>query len=561
MSDQARLMIAAGLMAVLLLVSWNLLGSRQGGSSTVEESPDDVTADELLGPDAPGPALVEDPVPVVADSTTATGVTAMADSGMAVIPVDTLPVPEEVEIGVTILSEDENALVRATIGSRGGCLSSWELVGFADLSEGAAQDSGLQLLSGSCFPALDTDGNPVAFEFDSDMEEIVVRSDSLDVVLRAGGDHWRVYRFYRNSYEFRLADSSYEWTSLPSRSLPVTESDVTASRYFRAAWHAEKVKQEDGRKVGEDRPVGRVLWIGARSKYFCVLFGAFDSSRSDGYVVPGGEDGSPGVLLRSSDIRVYAGPIDYGRLRDFGDGADQLVDFGWPIIRWIGMVIFWFSNSVLSFVGNWGVRIILVSIALKVVLLPLTQKSFKSIRKMQLLQPRLKELQQKYKNEPLKQREALAKLYRDEKVNPMGGCLPLLLQMPVFFALYRVLSGSVQLRGAPFLLWITDLSRPEVLFSFGGSVLGLSGMGLLPVMMGLAMFFQQKMSATDPKQKSMMYIMPIFMTWLFMRFPAGLTLYWFVNNILTIAQQEIIKLSERRTSPVAESSTSERPGR
>jgi YidC/Oxa1 family membrane protein insertase len=135
----------------------------------------------------------------------------------------------------------------------------------------------------------------------------------------------------------------------------------------------------------------------------------------------------------------------------------------------------------------------------------------------------------------------MQKLYKEEGVNPLGGCFPLLLQMPFFFAMYRVLANMVELRGAGFTLWIDDLSRPEILVPFGGSVLGLEGIGLLALLMGVSMFIQQKISISDPSQKTMVYMMPIFMTWLFMRFPAGLTLYWFVNNLLTIGQQELIR--------------------
>ena len=153
----------------------------------------------------------------------------------------------------------------------------------------------------------------------------------------------------------------------------------------------------------------------------------------------------------------------------------------------------------------------------------------------------MKELQEKYKSDPKALQSAMQKLYREEGVNPLGGCLPLIMQMPVFFALYRVLANSVQLRGAPFILWIQDLSKPEILIPFQSSILGLHGIGILALLMGIAMFLQQKMTMTDQNQKGMMYMMPIFMTFLFMRFPAGLTMYWFSNSLLTIWQQQLIK--------------------
>jgi len=144
--------------------------------------------------------------------------------------------------------------------------------------------------------------------------------------------------------------------------------------------------------------------------------------------------------------------------------------------------------------------------------------------KLKQVQPKMEELKKKHKNDAKALQNAMQKLYREEGVNPLGGCLPLLLQMPVFFALYRVLANSVQLRGAPFMFWIKDLSKPEILIHFNTPILGLHGFGILALLMGVAMFLQQKITMTDQSQKSMLYLMPIFMTFLFMRFPAGLTL-------------------------------------
>jgi len=263
--------------------------------------------------------------------------------------------------------------------------------------------------------------------------------------------------------------------------------------------------------------------------------------RAYGYLYMTPEDQSPAIGIQDNSIYVYAGPLDYGRLRTLGRDTSRLVDFGWPIIRDIGRLLFWFCTAVLSFVDNWGIKIILLAIVLKLVLLPLTTKSFKSMAKLKQVQPKMKELQAKFKNDPKALQSAMQKLYREEGVNPLGGCLPMLMQMPVFFALYRVLANSVQLRGAPFMLWITDLSKPEILIPFQTPILGLHGAGILALLMGIAMFLQQKMTMTDQNQKGMLYMMPIFMTFLFMRFPAGLTLYWFSNNLLTIGQQQLIK--------------------
>ena len=301
------------------------------------------------------------------------------------------------------------------------------------------------------------------------------------------------------------------------------------------------MKDRDSRNINENVQIGNVEWIASRSQYFAVIMMPQSYERAYGYLYTTDENESPSIGLQDTKVYVYAGPLEYGRLRSLGRDTSRLVDFGWPIIRDIGRLLYWFCTSVISFVGNWGIKIVLMAIVLKIVLLPLTTKSFKSMAKLKQVQPKMKEIQAKYKNDPKAQQSAMQKLYREEGVNPLGGCLPMLLQMPVFFALYRVLANSVQLRGAPFMLWINDLSKPEILIPFQSPILGLQGVGILALLMGVAMFLQQKMTMTDQSQKGMMYMMPVFMTFLFMRFPAGLTLYWFTNNILTIWQQQLIK--------------------
>jgi YidC/Oxa1 family membrane protein insertase len=186
--------------------------------------------------------------------------------------------------------------------------------------------------------------------------------------------------------------------------------------------------------------------------------------------------------------------------------------------------------------GNYGVDIILLTCLVKIVFWPLTQKSFKSMREMQKLQPEMQKLREKYKDDAKQMNTEIMELYKRHKVNPLGGCLPMVLQIPVFFGLYQLLANIIQLRHAPFVLWIHDLSAPERLDVMG------YGIPVLTLLLGASMFLQQKMAppAGDPTQQKIMMFMPLIFTFMFIGFPAGLTLYWLTNNVLTIAQQYFV---------------------
>ncbi|MCE1166199.1 MAG: membrane protein insertase YidC, partial [Bacteroidetes bacterium] len=191
------------------------------------------------------------------------------------------------------------------------------------------------------------------------------------------------------------------------------------------------------------------------------------------------------------------------------------------------------------FIPNWGLVIIIFAIVLKIVLNPLTKKQMQSMKKMGALNPKITAIKEKYKDDPQKMNSAVMKLYKDEGINPMGGCLPLLLQLPILYALFGVFRSTIELRQAEFIWWIKDLSAPDVLFHlpFKIPLFGIDQISGLATLMGITMFIQQKMTVTDPKQKSMVYLMPIMLTLLFFSFPSGLNLYYFMFNLLSIAQQ------------------------
>ncbi len=244
----------------------------------------------------------------------------------------------------------------------------------------------------------------------------------------------------------------------------------------------------------------------------------------------------PVVVESSQSIEntniLYTGPTITknleGMVKDFGanrpDGLDKLVDYG--MLSFISVIIFWLMTLIHNVVNNWGVAIILVTVLIKLLFYPLSAKSYKSMAKMRMLQPRMKKLQELYKGDRQKLGRKMMEMYKEEKVNPASGCLPILIQIPVFIALYWVLLESVQLRQAPFVFWLHDLASKDPYF-------------ILPILMGISMFVQQKISPTsaDPMQARIMMLMPVIFTVFFASFPSGLVLYWLTNNVISIAQQ------------------------
>ena len=239
------------------------------------------------------------------------------------------------------------------------------------------------------------------------------------------------------------------------------------------------------------------------------------------------------------NYKAYLGPKDLNILKPLDSNLDRVVNFGWFDI--IGKPLLSFLKFIYKYVHNYGVAIIILTILIKILFWPLTQKSYSSMKSMQKLQPQMAKIREKYKDNKEKLNQEMMALYKSNKVNPFGGCLPMIIQIPVFFALYRVLGGSIAIRHAPFMLWINDLSAPDRL-NIGFHIPYTGGLPVLTLLMGVSMFIQQKMTPTagDPTQAKIMLMMPIVFTFMFINFPAGLVLYWLVNNVLTIGQQYLI---------------------
>ena len=229
----------------------------------------------------------------------------------------------------------------------------------------------------------------------------------------------------------------------------------------------------------------------------------------------------------SKDAGLYSGPQESAALEKTAPGLVLVKDYGWATI--IAQPIFWVLEQLHKLFGNWGWTIIGFTVLIKLLFFPLSAASFRSMAKMKLVTPKMTEIRERYKADPQKMNQAMMALYKTEKINPLGGCLPILIQMPVFMALYWVLSASVEMRGAPWLGWIHNLAAPDPWY-------------ILPVIYAVSMFIQTKLNPApaDPMQAKMMLFMPLAFSVMFFFFPSGLVLYWVVNNVLSIAQQWVI---------------------
>ncbi len=310
---------------------------------------------------------------------------------------------------------------------------------------------------------------------------------------------------------------------------------------------------------------GRIDWLTVRNKYFASIIIPEKPDKVEGAYISGiretaGKEG----MKEFYDVRltlpfqnqkqetqkftIYIGPVDYKTLETLGNNLVAIVDFGSffglkfivrPIAEYILLPLFQFLHL---FIPNYGFVLVVFSLIIKIVVYPLTKSSYQSMKKMQALQPKIAEIKEKFKDDPQKMNKETMKLYSTYGINPAGGCLPLLLQMPIFVALWGLFQSAIELRQQPFFWWIKDLSQPDIIYDLGFKLplFGVREISGLALLMGITTFVQQKMTVKDPKQQALIYIMPIMLTLLFMSFPSGLNLYYFMFNILSIAQQYYI---------------------
>ncbi len=421
------------------------------------------------------------------------------------------------------------------------------------------------------------DGSRVNVDESKEYTEIVFRASH-----NGTGSIERYYRFFPDRYDYftgvRFSGSAYSsvtnvsWGFGPG--LHSTEENVKDDvQNFKAAVmlgeEIHRLKPGDFGKKNKEEFSGTLTWMSLQSKYFISAIMPVEPSRST-VVVTGNKPDSrisgrlslPAVASQGTvdnQVHVYMGPIDYKTLGALDNGLDKNIEMGWSLIRPVSWVVLWSITWMYKFVPNYGLVILIISVLTKILFYRLTHKSFKSMKDMQDLQPRIQALKEKFKDDKQKQSSETMKLYKEAGVNPLGGCLPLLLQMPVFVALFNVLRFTIELRQAPFFGWITDLSQQDVLFMLPVTlpVIG-NAFSLLPLIMGAAMFFQTKLGGsvtgapggqTTPKGFNTM--MPILFTFLFYKMPSGLVVYWIVNTVLSVAQQYYIHKEPDKSENVA----------
>jgi len=337
-----------------------------------------------------------------------------------------------------------------------------------------------------------------------------------------------------------------------------SEKDLKADYgYFKAVALMDNYKELDKFKdsvLSEEIP-GSTTWAGLRTKYFTSLM-ICRTHLADGVMASGvsrevhvdnrtvNERALTATLdiplsadqnLFKDNFTLYAGPIDYKILKDYGLHMEELTSLGWKIIKPFSIAIIWLLPKIYSVFPNYGVVILIFSLLVKVIVYPLTRKQNIAMTKLKDLQPKMKTIQEKYKQDPVRMNKELMKLYKEAGANPLSGCLPMLPQLPLFFALYRVFGNTIEFRGAYFVGWISDLSAPDRLF-------------ILPIVMVIVMFIQQKITVTDPKQKMMVYLFPLFFGYISINFPAGLTLYWTAFSLLSLL--ELIFIRRQQTPAV-----------
>ncbi|CAD7287398.1 Membrane protein insertase YidC [Campylobacter majalis] len=298
---------------------------------------------------------------------------------------------------------------------------------------------------------------------------------------------------------------------------------------------------EDG-DVDANEKYNDINVAAASDRYYTSLLYAFDKTFN---VVMSVDDAKNALIFikgsQNFNASGYIGPKTNSVLKSIDERLSDVVEYGW--FTFIAKPMFKFLDFLHNYIGNWGWAIVALTIIIRVVLFPLTYKGMLSMNKLKELAPKMKELQTKYKGDPQKLNTHMMELYKKHNANPMGGCLPILLQIPIFFAIYRVLLNAIELKGAEWILWINDLSAMDPFF-------------VLPILMGATMFLQQKLTPTtftDPMQEKIMKFLPLIFTFFFVTFPAGLTLYWFVNNVCSVIQQIFVnKLFEKQKNKNAE---------
>ena len=393
------------------------------------------------------------------------------------------------------------------------------------------------------------------------------KEDSLVVVMNLFLDNAVVKKttvFYGNSY---VVDHRWNTQNVDNvnvswgAGIRPTEKNLSEETTFSSAYVAQDKNIESvaltpsslSDSVERLSMFGPTDWVAVRNKYF--ISSLISNDASGGFVSGKAAFFQEGVFVpqytmglnfnkNSFSVRQFFGPLDVDIIEESGTYLDRVMNFGWLPIQPFSRAVLWILKTLYLTGLNYGVILILFAFLIRVVTGPLTKKSFESSQKMQELQPKLKKIQEKYKNDSARLNQKMVEFYKKEGYNPLGGCLPMIIQMPLLFSLFIVFRSTIEFRGAPFFGWINNLSQPDVVFNLGFSVpLYGSHVSFLPIILGVSMFMSQKLSMAnmDPKQKPMMYIMSAFFFLLFNSFPSGLNLYYAMYNILNYFQQRGLK--------------------
>jgi len=487
---------------------------------------------------------------------------------------------------------------RAVLSNRGGGLVSWQLLDYL-----TADSQYVEMVPDVRYgvPTVGALIGQDTVRYDRVLYRPVVEQQVLDreVHLKDRNAHFEItyvldfadgrriekrFTFYGDRYDFKFevtlkgfsnltTDRSYQlyWdASLLPTERPVRDDLGYTKIYAYLGKDLQDFNIKQTKKEWVVKQVsGVVNWTALRTKYFVAAVVPLERKGRSILYRGRGIELAPNVLFKYYNFAInmpiegvdeqkdtytlYLGPLEYNDLKSLHLGLERLImsSSGYErLFRPFSIIILIALKWMQKIIPNWGLVIVIFSVLIKLLLYPLTHKSYTSMKKMQLIQPLMAELREKYKNDPQRLNKEMMKLYKEYGVNPMGGCLPMLLQMPLLIGLFIVFRSTIELRGAEFFWWITDLSKPDTIFTlpftlplYGNTV------NVLPIVMGVTMFFQQKSTMQDPRQKMMAYFMPIFFVLLFNSFPSGLNLYYTLFNLLTIFQQKMIKMDQIELKP------------
>ncbi len=464
-------------------------------------------------------------------------------------------------------------LYTASLTEDGGSITSFVLKDYRETS--AADSPGMQLVKvdgTEGFPLEFSWGSvaPAATFYDAGGSEVRFQGNNGHLVMKGQGNGLAITRDYTFSKDSYLMELNVRVKNISSGVLQGNAALHQSNTPFRKsgpgsqflfvgpAYYMNESLTEVDSDLYEAGPAtvnGQMDWAAYEGTYFICAILPQDTSATSMTMESFGEDGikmrmnSDLDTLQPGEEKVYTyklffGPKKLDILKSVGSNLDKAVNFGWfDVIAQPTLFLLNFFHGIFK---NYGIAIIMVTIIFKAIFWPITQKGLKSMKNMQKLQPKMAKLKEKYKGDPTRMNQEVMNLYKTYKVNPLGGCLPMVLQIPVFFALYKVLLMCIELRHAPFMLWITDLSAPDRLY-IGFDIPYVGGIPVLTLLMGASMFLQQKMTPTtaDPTQAKIMMFLPVIFTFMFINFASGLVLYWFVNNLLAIFQQQMINRQKK----------------